>query len=301
MDIDGANPQFTLTCISTGGPATTVSWTRDSTTVNEGNETVLLNPITTEYLHTLKVTGDIKGRYTCTVANNKPSNASATLECEVVCNLVEIVYCRAFSSDPVQPIIILVAKSVTSLNINWEVTNATDDTYTVEWKRRGCLAENKENSGSITTNDTSYSIIGLKEGSKYNITVSAGTLSNTVSAVTIEKGQGVVLMSFSNFISLAPSAAPRVSWIFATSYSITLQWETVPCEHRNGDITGYSVKCGEMGSLDNASETLINITGASVTEATISNLMLDTNYFIRVAAVNNAGIGVFSNAKYGST
>ena len=100
--------------------------------------------------------------------------------------------------------------------------------------------------------------------------------------------------TFSNLISLAPSAAPRVSWNFATSYSITLQWETVPCEHRNGDITGYSVRYGEMGSLDNVSETLINITGASATEATISNLMLDTNYFIQVAAVNNAG--VFSNA-----
>ena len=53
------------------------------------------------------------------------------------------------------------------------------------------------------------------------------------------------------------------------------------------------MKYGVMGSLDNASETLINITGASVTEA---NLMLDTNYFIHVAAVNNAGTGVFSNA-----
>ena len=51
-----------------------------------------------------------------------------------------------------------------------------------------------------------------------------------------------------------------------------------------------------MGSLDNASETLINITGASVTEATISNLMLSTNYSIQIAAVNNAGTGVFSNA-----
>ena len=110
VDVDGTSPQFTLTCISTGGPATTVTWTIDSTPVTEGNETVLVNPITVEYLHTLKVTGDIKGRYTCTVANNKPSNASATLECEVVCNLVEIVYCRAFSSDPVQPIMILVAK-----------------------------------------------------------------------------------------------------------------------------------------------------------------------------------------------
>ena len=79
LDIDGASPQFTLTCISTGGPATTVTWTRDSTLVAERNETVLLNTITAEYLHTLKVTGDIKGRYTCSVANNKPSNASTTI------------------------------------------------------------------------------------------------------------------------------------------------------------------------------------------------------------------------------
>ena len=37
-DLSGPSPQFTLTCISTGGPATTVTWTRDSTTVTEGNE-----------------------------------------------------------------------------------------------------------------------------------------------------------------------------------------------------------------------------------------------------------------------
>ena len=89
VDIDGANPQFTLTCISTGGPATTVTWTRDSTTVSEGSETVLQNPTTAEYLHTLKVTGDIKGKYTCTVANNKPS---ATMECEAACILADIFY-----------------------------------------------------------------------------------------------------------------------------------------------------------------------------------------------------------------
>ena len=40
-DLSGASPQFTLTCISTGGPVTTVTWTRDSDTVTEGAETVL--------------------------------------------------------------------------------------------------------------------------------------------------------------------------------------------------------------------------------------------------------------------
>ena len=79
-------------------------------------------------------------------------------------------------------------KSATSLNLTWNVSKATDVTYTVEWQKTGCLPENQENKGSITTNDTSYSITGLEEGSRYNITVSAGKLSNTVSAVTIEKG-----------------------------------------------------------------------------------------------------------------
>ena len=69
--------QMTLTCISTGGPATTVTWTRDSTTVTEGTETVLDDPVTAQYTHTLTVTTG--GEYTCTVSNNKPSSDSASI------------------------------------------------------------------------------------------------------------------------------------------------------------------------------------------------------------------------------
>ena len=68
--------QFTLTYISTGGPATTVTWTRDSVTVTDGTETVLDDPVTAQYTHTLTVTGRLPGLYTCTVANDKPSAAS---------------------------------------------------------------------------------------------------------------------------------------------------------------------------------------------------------------------------------
>ena len=82
-DLNGASPQFTLTCISTGGPATTVTWTRDSVIVTEGIETVLDNRTTSQYAHTLTVTGRLGGLYTCTVANNKPSQALATLNVEL--------------------------------------------------------------------------------------------------------------------------------------------------------------------------------------------------------------------------
>ena len=76
-DVVFDSDQLTLTCISTGGPATTVTLTRDSTTVTEGTETVLDDPVTAQYTHTLNVTTG--GEYTCTVSNNKPSSYSVTI------------------------------------------------------------------------------------------------------------------------------------------------------------------------------------------------------------------------------
>ena len=72
------SPQFTLTCSSTGGPATTVTWTRDSVPVS-GDMMTAFNGDTSDpqYIHTLTVTGKLGGLYTCTVANNKPSEDSA--------------------------------------------------------------------------------------------------------------------------------------------------------------------------------------------------------------------------------
>ena len=79
FDLSGASPQFTLTCTSTGGPATTVTWNRDNDTIIEGTETVLDDRVTAQYTHTLTVTGRLGGLYTCTVANDKPSIDSACL------------------------------------------------------------------------------------------------------------------------------------------------------------------------------------------------------------------------------
>ena len=90
----------------------------------------------------------------------------------------------------------------------------------------------------------------------------------------------------------APSAAPVNVTTSSTHSSITVQWGMVPCADRNGDITGYSVRYGVQGS---SSTQTVNITGASTTATTISNLMPSTNYSIQVAAVNEAGTGVYSD------
>ena len=75
--IDGASPQIMLTCISTGGPATTVTWTRDSANVTEGTQTVLNDAVTAQYVHTLNMSTG--GNYTRTLSNQTPSLVSASI------------------------------------------------------------------------------------------------------------------------------------------------------------------------------------------------------------------------------
>ena len=75
LDTDNS---FTLTCISTGGPPATVSWTRGSTPVTEGTETVLNDGVMAKFTHTLLVTDRRAGDYSCAIAN-KVSSVSAEL------------------------------------------------------------------------------------------------------------------------------------------------------------------------------------------------------------------------------
>ena len=71
-----------LTCISTGGPATNVIWTRgndENSLVPVSDDThvsVLVNAATAQYNHTLNVSGtELSAVYGCSVSNNKPSSA----------------------------------------------------------------------------------------------------------------------------------------------------------------------------------------------------------------------------------
>ena len=78
-----------------------------------------------------------------------------------------------------------------------------------------------------------------------------------------------------------------------TSSTISVQWGSVPCIHQNGDITGYSVQYGLMGSGEKL--VTMSVSGDSKTEATLSNLTPETSYWITVAAVNTEGTGDNTN------
>ena len=72
---------------------------------------------------------------------------------------------------------------------------------------------------------------------------------------------------------------------------IRIQWGPVNCSHQNGRVSGYIIKYTEEGTTVTRNFTL-NFNSFVVQ---INNLKPSTNYFIAVAAINNAGIGVFSS------
>ena len=77
-----------------------------------------------------------------------------------------------------------------------------------------------------------------------------------------------------------------------TSSTVTVHWRPVDCIHHNGDITGYTVQYGGVGS---GNLMTVDVSESIVTEANITNLTSSTAYFFQVAAVNSAGIGIYSD------
>ena len=68
-------PEFTLTCRSEGGPATTVVWTRDGDLVQEDSNHIISQIIVNTsrnavYNNTLTVRGREGGLYVCNVSND---------------------------------------------------------------------------------------------------------------------------------------------------------------------------------------------------------------------------------------
>ena len=68
-------PEFTLTCRSEGGPATTVEWWRKGDLVQEDSnfmtsQIIVKKSVNTVYNNTLRVKGKKRGLYICTVNNN---------------------------------------------------------------------------------------------------------------------------------------------------------------------------------------------------------------------------------------
>ena len=166
--------QLTLTCISTGGPVTTVTWTRDSTTVTQGTQTVLNDPVTAQYTHTLTVTGRLGGLYRCTVSNNKPSMVSKTLTVRgwlsphaLSTSSIVCVQCSLVAAAPTN-LMFEVQSDGTSVLLTWTPPDPLGDTtgYTISYT--GGSSGSVDVSGGSTN---SYTLTGLIRGEMYDISI----------------------------------------------------------------------------------------------------------------------------------
>ena len=173
-DLNGASPQFTLTCISTGGPATTVTWTRDPTTVIEGIETVLNDLVAAQYTHTLTVTGKRGGLYNCKVENNKPSTTSSTFTVRGESCLKLPYHHPNFDYGPLVAsaptnLRFVVGSDATTVLLSWTPPSPLGDTtgYRISFTGGG-NSDSVDVSGGDTNN---YTLTGLTSGGTYEVSI----------------------------------------------------------------------------------------------------------------------------------
>ena len=80
--------QFVFTCVTTGGPATTVLWLGPSASAQGTPESTLDDPVTATYTHTLTVTDSLWSSYRCLIKNELPSEADAKFITKSVLTIV---------------------------------------------------------------------------------------------------------------------------------------------------------------------------------------------------------------------
>ena len=184
-DLTAEPPEFTLTCISIEGPATSVVWTRDNELVTEGTETVLNDPVTARYTHTLTLTGRLGGDYVCNVSNSISSILSRELNIKGVYTKPErnVQYFPPIVASP--PTNLMVAQETgTSFRLTWTPPSPLGDTigYTVLYSATGVSSGGSvEISGGSSD---SLALTGLTSGENYTVSLIARSQHIPSAAVT---------------------------------------------------------------------------------------------------------------------
>ena len=128
-DINDGNVEFTLNYTTSGGPATNVTWTSQTDhTLLPLESSVLVNAITAEYIHTLKVTGRKGGLYTSIVMNNKPSSISTSLLvkgkkcCSIGIHTIHIIS----EASPPRDVYVDASEDSNTVIVSWSIPSGGD-------------------------------------------------------------------------------------------------------------------------------------------------------------------------------
>ncbi|CAL1540886.1 unnamed protein product, partial [Lymnaea stagnalis] len=273
-----AGQEFTIKIPFTGTPKPTAKWTLNGENVSDPPRITMTVRFSIQddhaILHCAKAKRDDTGKYELTLKNDEGSD---TLKVNV--NVLD---------KPGVPVGPLEATDIQgeSLTLTWKPPK--DDggekiaNYIVEKKKAGT---NRWQKVSSFLSKPTCEVRNLEPGTKYEFRVAA------------ENPQGV-----SDFLETetpilaklpydAPPAPGNPKSEGTTEDSITISW-TPPKKDGGAPITGYVVEKREKGD---SKWTKANIADIPDTEFQVKGLQEGKEYEFRVAAVNNAGIGEFSD------
>ncbi|XP_060765257.1 roundabout homolog 1 isoform X2 [Neoarius graeffei] len=273
-------------CEAKGDPMPTVEWSREQGPLPNGR--YLVNPDQSLQIH--YVTLQDAGRYTCTVINNVgESKASAQLFVEGTDSSSQKDLHKELSALRISLENVTVLRTASHVSqVTWKLQSSSQLHYLdgFEVLYRCLLPASSDWTAQKVAYPAFQTHIGpLKRGYKYEFKVRPfgsnlyGRESNTRHLRVPE---------------IVPSAPPQdVSITMPSEHNDTAQlsWEPPPHEAHNGIIQGYQVWC-----VQEEDQQYLNWTVDSGTHTLeIRPLQPDRVYWLRVAAVNGAGVGAQTN------
>ncbi|KAB5543543.1 hypothetical protein PHYPO_G00080410 [Pangasianodon hypophthalmus] len=274
-------------CEATGDPMPTVEWSREQGPLPNGR--YLVNPDQSLQIH--YVTLQDAGRYTCTAVNDVgESKASAQLFVEGTDSSSQKDLHKELSALRISLENVTVLRTASNISqVTWKLQSSSQQLHYLdgfEVLYRSLLPASSDWTAQKVAHPAVQTHIGpLKRGYKYEFKVRPygsnlyGRESNTRHLRVPET---------------VPSAPPQdVSITMPAEHNDTAQlsWEPPPHEAHNGIIQGYQVWC-----VQEEDQQYLNWTVDSGTHTLeIRPLQPGRVYWLRVAAVNGAGVGAQTN------
>ncbi|XP_008330695.1 roundabout homolog 1 isoform X3 [Cynoglossus semilaevis] len=281
----GESAQFY--CQAKGDPPPSVNWSREQGSLPNGR--YLVNPDQTLQIH--YVTTEDAGKYICTAANDIGEvTVSAQLLVEEVANTKQKDLHKELSALRValDNVTIMTPGSSMSL-VQWKLQYLTVQPHYLdgfEVLYRSLLPASSEWAAKKVTLPSFQTQVGpLKRGYKYEFKVRPyggnlyGRESNTRHLRVPET------------IPSAPPLAVSITVRHEQNNTIHLSWEPPPYETHNGIIHGYQVWCLESDKQQYQNWTV----DSGQHSLDITALKPGKHYWLTIAAVNGAGVGLQSD------
>ncbi|KAF3841522.1 hypothetical protein F7725_007384 [Dissostichus mawsoni] len=251
-------------CRAKGDPPPSVAWSREQGPLPNGR--YLINPDQTLQIH--YVTAEDAGKYTCTAVNDVGVvSASAQLLVEDASSTTQ----RDLHKE-------LSALRVALENVS--IVAPGSNISQVQWKQLQSLPAQP------------HYLDGFEVLYRSLLPASSDWAANKVTVPSFQAQVGPLKRGYKYEFKVLPGASPvSITVSHEQNNTIHVSWEPPPHETHNGIIQGYQVWCVESEEQQNQNWTVDS--GHHTLE--ISTLKPGRRYWITIAAVNGAGVGMLRN------